>query len=298
MLAAPYLAFPAARAQSPASTPTPVAPDPAQPDFPDSTSGLERLAKEILKAQKGGDSARASALAQSMILPDAAKWYLQTFGPEIARDEGSSYIAEQKDLPATILNFFVQAHQNHYTDVNAARFAETCDDNAGETAFGTLQLRRDPGAALYELRLRNGNQFVRLFAIAYVDGGFRYAFPPKIANHFPEMASKGSSQNGAQPGAPGSPALQADRVTAARLISKVNPVYPHVAREEHLQGTVHLHVIIDKDGAVRDLIVLQGYCSLAKSAMDAVSQWRYMPTLVNGQPVEVDTTIDVFFSLH
>jgi protein TonB len=46
------------------------------------------------------------------------------------------------------------------------------------------------------------------------------------------------------------------------------------------------------------LVVLQGYCSLAKSSMDAVSKWRYTPTLFSGQPVEVDTTIDVIFSLN
>jgi protein TonB len=87
-------------------------------------------------------------------------------------------------------------------------------------------------------------------------------------------------------------------VQAARIVRKVQPDYPETARNERLQGTVRLHAIIGKDGAISRLLVLHGYCSLAKSSMKAVSQWRYTPTLLNGEPVEVDTTIDVIFALN
>jgi hypothetical protein len=64
-------------AQVPATAQTPAGPtNPMKLDYPDNTTGLESLAKEILKAQKDGDSARASALAQTMVLPDPAAWYL------------------------------------------------------------------------------------------------------------------------------------------------------------------------------------------------------------------------------
>jgi len=270
-------------------------------DFPDSTSGLEHLAKEILKAQKDGDSARASALAQTMILPDPAAWYLQTFGPGIANDEGAKYAADRNRLPAEILTFFFGALQNHNTDVAAARFTETCDDNAGETAFGTLQLRIQP-IPLYELRFRNGDHFLRMFALVYVDGGFRFVLAPKIPNHFPYSprparnpdASGGSSDSDP----PATRIRQGGSVQAAKLVNRVQPQYPPIAREEHLQGTVRLHAIIDKGGFVSHLVVLQGYCSLAKSSVEAVSKWRYTPTLFTGQPVEVDTTIEVTFTLN
>jgi protein TonB len=81
-------------------------------------------------------------------------------------------------------------------------------------------------------------------------------------------------------------------------VNRVQPLYSHIAREERLQGAVHLHAIIGKDGSITQLIVLNGYCSLAKSSIDAVSKWRYSPTSFSGQPVEVDTTIDVIFSLN
>jgi protein TonB len=91
---------------------------------------------------------------------------------------------------------------------------------------------------------------------------------------------------------------QGGNVTAASLINKVNPVYPPLARQTRISGTVRLHAIIGKDGAIQQLEVMSGHPLLQQAALDAVRQWRYRPTLLNGEPVEVDTTIDVIFSLN
>jgi periplasmic protein TonB len=91
---------------------------------------------------------------------------------------------------------------------------------------------------------------------------------------------------------------QGGAVTAASLINRVQPVYPPLARQTRVSGTVRLHAIISKDGSVQQLEVLQGHPLLVQAALDAVRQWRYRPTLLNGEPVEVDTTIDVIFSLN
>jgi periplasmic protein TonB len=91
---------------------------------------------------------------------------------------------------------------------------------------------------------------------------------------------------------------QGGSVQAALLVNKVQPVYPPLARQTRISGTVRLHAIISKSGAVESLEVLSGHPLLVRAAMDAVQQWRYKPTLLNGEPVEVDTTIDVIFSLN
>ena len=91
---------------------------------------------------------------------------------------------------------------------------------------------------------------------------------------------------------------QGGAVIAASLINKVNPTYPPLARQTRISGTVRLHAIISKDGSVQQLEVLSGHPLLVQSALDAVRQWRYRPTLLNGEAVEVDTTIDVIFSLN
>jgi periplasmic protein TonB len=86
-------------------------------------------------------------------------------------------------------------------------------------------------------------------------------------------------------------------VQAASLVHQMMPVYPPIAKTAHISGTVVLHAIIGKDGAVQNLEYVSGPPLLMKSAMDAVRQWRYKPTMLNGDPVEVDTTISVVFSL-
>jgi protein TonB len=90
---------------------------------------------------------------------------------------------------------------------------------------------------------------------------------------------------------------QGGNITAKMLIHRVQPKYPGEAIEKRIAGTVRLHVIIAHDGSVAQMEVISGDPLLVKSALDAVRQWKYRPTLLNGEPVEVDTTIDVIFSL-
>jgi len=86
-------------------------------------------------------------------------------------------------------------------------------------------------------------------------------------------------------------------VEAAKLTRQILPVYPQIARTAHISGTVVLHAVIAKDGSIQELTYISGPALLMRSAMDAVRQWRYQPTQLNGVPVEVDTTIQVVFSL-
>jgi len=86
-------------------------------------------------------------------------------------------------------------------------------------------------------------------------------------------------------------------VQSAKMVRQIMPVYPAIAKTAHIQGNVVLHAIIAKDGTVQELQYISGPPLLMKPALDAVRQWRYQPTLLNGEPVEVDTTITVVFTL-
>ncbi len=86
-------------------------------------------------------------------------------------------------------------------------------------------------------------------------------------------------------------------VQKAKLIENVQPKYPEEALKNRIAGTVALHVILQKDGTVKQLEVLSGHPLLAQAAVDAVRQWKYQPTILNGEPVEVDTRVDVVFAL-
>src|SRR5438094_614575 len=84
-------------------------------------------------------------------------------------------------------------------------------------------------------------------------------------------------------------------VRPAKLLHRVEPTYPPLAAQAHVSGTVRLHANVGKDGSVLEVEALSGPPLLLQSAMHALKQWRYSPALLNGHPVEVDTTIDVEF---
>ncbi len=87
------------------------------------------------------------------------------------------------------------------------------------------------------------------------------------------------------------------REMAANVVTKVPPKYPEEAKKERIQGTVLLNAVIGKDGAVEELTVASGPKELQQSSLDAVRQWTYKPYLLNGDAVEVKTTISVVYSL-
>ncbi len=86
-------------------------------------------------------------------------------------------------------------------------------------------------------------------------------------------------------------------IEASNLINQVRPEYPPLAKQARVQGTVQFSAVIAKDGTVANLSLLSGPPLLVQAAMQAVQQWQYKPTLLNGEPVEVITTIDVNFTL-
>jgi len=86
-------------------------------------------------------------------------------------------------------------------------------------------------------------------------------------------------------------------VLTSRLINQVQPTYPPLARAARVQGTVILQVVVDESGRVRETKVISGHPLLTQAAVDAVTQWVYSPTLLNGEPIPVIGTVTVRFTL-
>jgi protein TonB len=93
------------------------------------------------------------------------------------------------------------------------------------------------------------------------------------------------------------PTPRSGDVMAAMLVNRVEPKYPIMAIAARISGTVHLRAIIAKDGTVRELEVVDGNPLLAQAALVAVQNWRYQPTRLSGEPVEVETYVTVNFVL-
>jgi len=86
-------------------------------------------------------------------------------------------------------------------------------------------------------------------------------------------------------------------VQSAKLVRQPRPNYPPLAKQARISGVVKLSAVIAKDGTIRELQTISGHPLLVPAALEAVKQWVYQPTLLNGEPVEVQTQIDVNFTL-
>ncbi len=99
------------------------------------------------------------------------------------------------------------------------------------------------------------------------------------------------------PGDRPSPTEVSPDTVGTLLIRKVAPVYPPLARQARIQGTVMLKVIINKSGEIQSEQLVSGHPMLAPAAIAAVKQWKYQPYMLNGEPVDVETTLQVNFRL-
>ena len=110
-------------------------------------------------------------------------------------------------------------------------------------------------------------------------------------------AFHGHSVTVVRPPAPATVRLTS-RLVESTIIYKTIPQYPAIAKASHTEGTVVLEAMISKTGTIEGLHVISGSPMLQQAAIDAVKTWRYRPYMLNGQPVEVETTVNVIFKLQ
>lgn len=280
----------AAPQQNPSAPPTSAVAIPAYPDTP---KGLEDLIKDMLKMQKHGDTEALDPYVQSLILPNPNAWFRSTFDERLGSALADSYGRTRIELPLLFPDILNQLLTKHLAEPKAARFSDSCDPEATPDEY-TLLRRRTSSQALYDVRFSNGSAGAIVRYFAFVDGAFRYLGSFKVdsaAGGNEGVKAEGSGRRDEMLTVPGN-------VMAAKAIRSVPPSYPQEAKEAHVQGTVILHAIIGENGAVCNLQVVEGPALLTQAALSAVSQWRYRPTLLNGAPVAVNTTITVVFDLQ
>ena len=281
-----------ARAQSttPQITTQPMAAQPGT-TYPDSQAGLKQLATDILNAQKANDGSRAQRLLDTFVLPNFRQWYAEKFTDMAVERVVPLYTAIAPRIPAQLASVFITANQQDFRNVVVVRYEDEQDAclNASPQTFAGVASRRTH-VPLYELRFTHGDRYMHLFAFAYVDGAFRFVLTPDYNKPAPNAVARSDNQE--------APLRVGATMSVANLVCRVQPIYPQNARMNHVSGTVRFHVIVGKDGSIRDMQVVSGPDALIGSARDAVSRWRYRPTLLNGEPVEIDTTIDVIYSLN
>jgi len=267
----------------------------SQISYPDSQAGLKQLAADILQAQKENNGSRAQELLVSLVLPNFSEWYAQNFSDAAVARVTPAYAANAPHLPTQLAGVFLSSHQEGFRTIDAVRYDDEQSACSSAQAFSAMTARKTR-VPLYELRFTHGDRFKRVFAFAYVDGTFRIVPTPDFSKPSGRVLEKVDAAD-SKVSNPDQRVPAGATVQAARLVCKVQPHYPEDARVQRISGTVRFHTIIGADGSIKELEALTGPPILVDAARQAVSRWRYRPTLLNGEPVEIDTTIDVIFSL-
>ena len=246
----------------------------------DSPDGLKALLGQILAAVKSNDTAKYSAYFSSLALPDDGAWLTKEFGPTEGPGLQSKYMQLRPQQPEYLKKLFANALQDSRTDVTVKIVARGTEPKLG-ILRAAIKAMAEP-CQIYTAEGNNpGNAHsVALGNFVYVEGAFRF-----LSGQVLQALST----------APPVRIRIGGKVAVAKLRHKVDPIYPPDARAAHIKGTVQLHVVIGIDGAPISVEVENGDPILANSAVEAVRQWRYEPTTLNGAPVEVDTSIGFEF---
>jgi len=244
--------------------------------YPESPEGLKSLITDILVAIKSGDAQRSSQLLATLAISNHREWFQKSFGATEAPRREAKYVDLESKSTDWLRKRMEAVAKHIQTDVTVKVFQTPVDANL--RLYKAVTDAMTTGFPVYNAA--GGTDFLGDFV--YVDGGFRYLDKQVLValSHSPPMRIKMSGN-----------------VQVARLVNKVPPVYPPRAKQDHLEGTVALSVVIGTDGTVGEISPISGPPALVPSAIDAVKQWRYQPTFLNGNPVEVATRVDILFSL-
>lgn len=237
---------------------------PAPGSYPNTPEGLQQLLLELLRTARSDDRVKLHSDIAAMEIPDYENWFVQAFGQEQGQKLGDKY---EESLKASELHF----------EMLWAELAK----QRGEISVSRVGLPSGTSNA-YRAGWRKtddsaGPDSQSIGVFYFVDGRFRV----DGSQHDVHVLSTGTVGS----------------VTLGKLANRIPPVYPPLARQTRIQGTVAVNVIVRKNGTVEVQNVGAGHPLLAQAAVDAVKQWRYEPTTVNGEPVDIETKIYVVFRL-
>ena len=256
----------------------------AEPAVPDSPAGLQSQLEEILRSKDQKELKQRERLIGALRIPDPGAWFAGAFGNDDGAKLAATYQSTWEKFEESVANRLTDLAEEERTEVSVKEFRFPAKPAAASL---TESQARDvkPANVFYIATATKGSLPVSQLPgiYTYAQGAFRVVDWQTLYT-LPYLRPKRIRTGG--------------NVAAAKLLHQVTPEYPDEARKERLSGTVVLHVILNREGHVIEIVPVSGPPELVQASMDAVRQWTYQPTLLNGDPVEVDTTIAVQFTLN
>jgi len=273
----------------------------------------EELMQDCLNAASGPDEGRLASAIKGMEIPNYKAWFAQKFGPDEGVKLASWYEANLQRDETGLRDFFRTARAPITIVAAAAHEAPTQEE--GPLMQGLRQALQEATkggegffCAYGERRTDSHNRAIAAVGcFTMIEGEVRWLSPSLLSTlstykpigAAPTTLGPGSIPDTAILPAPSPAHAEGEKhsVQQATLIKLVQPKYPRKARSKRIQGVVKLHAILGKDGLPKNVCLISGDPLLTQAAVDAVRKWRYKPTLLDGRPVDVDTTIRVVFEL-
>jgi TonB family protein len=243
---------------------------PAVSTYPNNREGLRELLDNMLVVAKKGDKEQLQFVIRELEIPNYEIWFTKNFGQEKGESWAEPYGRWLAKDEKEFQQFFEKlAHLEGEFITQSLDSAKTWGSLNGPLDAYRAKWHR-PDAP-------KGEDIVDVGDFYFVEGKFRW-FTEAWYDPFQKPAKHS--------------------FVPAKVVRKAQPEYPAGARENRIEGTVKLQVIVRKDGSVAVQNVLEGDPLLSPAAIEAVKQWRYEPTLLDGKPIDVQTTIEVNFTLR
>ena len=250
---------------------------------PETVDGLAATLWSMFDAEKTQDPAKSAALYAALAIPDHVAWFAKTFGEAEGARLEAKYSAGQEQSSLRLKKRVQWCLAQGKAVLGVHLYVTPADSNIPLTKAVLTAMTHT--TRMYQASCSTGPEDKAVYALGdfvYVQGRFRY---------LDEEVMRALST------APPLRVRVGGAVQSAKLLNHVKPVYPHEAWIAGIEGIVKLHVVVATDGSVKDVQVVSGHPLLVQPALDAVRDWKYKPTTLNGVPVEIDTEIDVDFSL-
>jgi TonB family protein len=280
LLAVCFLNPGAIRSQE-STTPSPPAKSPRDGTYPDSADGLQKLLSDLISSLKNGENDRVAGALRNMEVPDCDAWLHRHYPADSADSwmglcDPKILAVRERELQKQLESFVQQsgriATRIATNDPGGSALAppnNTSGGRIGDSYFAAWKLPGQPDEARGE----------PIGYFGYLDGAFRW--DSNVS--FPKFT------------------FSSPKIIHAKLIEKVEPVYPAAAAAQHITGTVRVYYVIGGDGKVYNAHALSGEGlsedpGLRKAAEEAVLQWKYRPATMDGKPIETNAvTFDLRF---
>ena len=265
--------------------------------YPNTPEGLQRLIQQILQAARTNDRTTETELIRSLLIPDNSTWFTDEYGPGFGASLGAAYHREMPSLEEEIKNVYEGNARHDWTNPKILRYMDPESVDSPIDAF-----------------LNCMDQIVPLYATAFQGDTTRFyvslkiggkAKPPSLGDlngYFiydrsgfrfipSDVLMKLPSERPVR--------LHLDlNIMRSKIIKEVQVRIPQEAIAKHISGTAIVGVVLDVNGNIKEAKGLQGDPILSAALMDAVKQWRFAPTTLDGDPVEVDLQIPYTFEIH